>query len=235
MVSSIYKLETSFNQVGSVDAVLITGGSEGSGYTSAPTISFSGGSGSDAAATAILASTGVNKVDITDGGTYPLKDPLGLNFNWSSPDEAGSVPQVSDVSFGTFGNITSITLSDAGSGYFSAPTLSITEDGSFEEGTFVPVLGSLSTLGTSVASATVTNGGSGYLTAPTVTFSAPQETGSTTLGTATITAFGVDENILSSDIVITSDMVYHYFLLTQLMNFVIQESFFGFDIVDFFF
>lgn len=207
MTTTIYNLDVEFNQVGSVDAVLITMGSEGAGYTSAPTIMFSGGSGAGAAATANLASTGVNKVDIISGGTYPQKDPLALNFNWSSPDETGSLPIVGNVTFGTFGDITSITLSSAGSGYTSAPTLGITEDDSFEAGSFTPVLGTLSTLGTSVGSATVTNGGANYTSAPTVVFSGPQEAGSTTLGTATIAEYNVDEDILSSDISITEEML----------------------------
>lgn len=208
MTSTIYKIEAPFNQVGSVDAVLITGGSEGSGYTSAPTITITSGTGSGATAIANLASTGVNSVIINNGGSFGSADSSQIALVWSEPDEEDGDKPIATVTLSGLGQVNGFIFTSHGSGYTSAPTLNLVPTlPAGNRGSFTPVLGDVSNLGTSVASATVTNGGSDYLTPPTVTFTAPQEAGSTTLGTATISEFDTGENILSSDISITKQMV----------------------------
>jgi Tfp pilus assembly protein PilV len=70
--------------------------------------------------------------------------------------------------------LSSITLTNAGSGYTAAPTITVTGGvGS----TSYPT--ATATLGFPVASLTLTNGGSGYLTAPTVSFTATTGSGAT--------------------------------------------------------
>jgi hypothetical protein len=61
------------NRTGAVTGVTIT--NAGTGYTSAPAVAFSGGSGANAAAAASLAGTGVSLVTMTDQGAGYLTPP----------------------------------------------------------------------------------------------------------------------------------------------------------------
>jgi len=58
---------------GAVSGVTVTSG--GSGYTSVPAVSFSGGGGTGAAATAVLTSGVVTSVNVTAGGSGYTSDP----------------------------------------------------------------------------------------------------------------------------------------------------------------
>ncbi|MBW8066851.1 MAG: hypothetical protein GJU73_05330, partial [Ferrovum sp.] len=84
-----------------------------------------------------------------------------------------------------------ITITDGGTGYTTAPTVTISAPTS---GTTATATASINSSGV-VTSVTVTNPGSGYTTTPTVTFSAPTS-GTAATGTATL---GSALNILSGN------------------------------------
>jgi hypothetical protein len=67
------KLSLWSNRTGAVTGVTVTNG--GTGYTSAPTVAFSGGSGANAAATATVSGGAVTAVTITDPGAGYLTAP----------------------------------------------------------------------------------------------------------------------------------------------------------------
>ena len=151
----------------------------GSGYTSAPTVTFSDPpTGTDVATgTAVLNSSGeVDSVTITNAGSGYTSAPT---VTFSDP------PTGTDVATGTVmfgftsgGGISSITVDMAGSGYTSAPTVAFTGGG----GTGASAI---AVLGDEVVSVTIVPG-SGYTSVPTVTFSAPSSGGVRAIGRAII-------------------------------------------------
>lgn len=142
-----------------VTAVTIT--AVGTGYTSAPTVSFSGGGGSGTTATANLGTTTVNAVTLTSGGSNYTTSP-SVVFSGGGGTGASATARLGPSA------VASLNLLNGGSGYSSTPTVTLT-----------PVLGTGGTgatatatlTGTVVTSLTLTNGGSGYTTAPAVSFS----------------------------------------------------------------
>ena len=83
--------------------------------------------------------------------------------------------------------VASVTITDGGNGYTSAPTVTFgaaPSGGTTAAGTAV--------MQTGVTSVRVTNGGSGYTSAPTVTFSAPAS-GTRATGMARLAESGYDQ------------------------------------------
>jgi len=141
---------------GGVAAVEVN--SPGSGYTSAPTVVFTGGGGSGAAGTATVSGGQVTGVTITSAGSGYSTAPV-VSFTGGGGTGAGgfSLLQV--------GSVTSVTVVNAGSGYTSAPSLS------FQGGGGSGATGIVKLTGTSIASINVVAGGSGYVTTPTIVIS----------------------------------------------------------------
>jgi len=129
----------------------------GSGYTSAPTVSFSGGGGSGAAATAVIGGR-VSSVSITNRGQEYTSAPT-VSFSGGGGSGAAATATLRDQ-----GPILSISVTGAGSGYTATPTVSLSGGG----GSGASATAVLA--GTSVNTVTVTAGGTGYTSAPTVTF-----------------------------------------------------------------
>ena len=140
-----------------VTGVAVTNG--GSGYTSAPTVSFKPypvtGTGTGAAATATIDGR-VASITIVNGGSGYSSPTVTLSGG------GGTGAQATATING--GVITGIAVTAAGTGYTSAPTLAITDTaGSGAAGTaiFTKVVSAIA----------VTSGGSGYANPPTVEFS----------------------------------------------------------------
>jgi len=124
----------------------------GTGYTSAPSVNFSGGGGTGAAAAAEIGPSGsVTRVTITNGGRGYTTPPR-VNFTGGGPARAG-VKNLHIIG----GTITKVTVADPGSGYTSAPSVTITGGG----GTGAAATAQIGLSG-SVTAITVTSGGSGY-------------------------------------------------------------------------
>lgn len=135
----------------------------GSGYTSAPLVTITGGGGSGATAIAVLG-TGAQQGQVVG---YTVTNP-GSGYT-TTPTVTVAPIQVNATASGTVtaGLITSITPSILGSGYTSTPTVTITGGGG-TGATAVSILGTGAQQG-QVVGYTVTNPGSGYTTTPTIT------------------------------------------------------------------
>ena len=156
-----------------VKSITIT--NSGSGYTSAPSVSFIGGGGSGAAATATLLNGRVVDVTMTNRGSGYTNVPL-IAFS-AAPIQSQTARGTAVVQSG----VASVTIDNPGSGYTATPTIwfQAPHDGTAATGTVEMRYG--------VASVTITDGGSGYTSgAPTVTFSAAPSGGTTAAGTAVI-------------------------------------------------
>jgi hypothetical protein len=153
-------------------------GSGGSGYTSAPSVSFSGGGGSGASATASVF-VYVNTVSVTGGGSGYTSAP-SVGFTGGGGTGATATSTLSST-----GAVKSVTVTAGGSGYTTAPSVS------FSIGTGATATANLASSG-SVKTIAVTNGGAGYAPSSTlpVTFSGGGG-GSGAVATATTDASGI--------------------------------------------
>lgn len=146
----------------------------GSGYTSAPTVAFSGGAGAGAEAVANL-SNGISIAITAAGADYATAPTLTI-----APPSAGGVQAVATATV-SGGQITAITVSNPGFGYTEAPAITLSGGG----GTGGVLTASLTGR---VRSITITKPGVGYTSAPTVAFSDGGGTGAA--GTASIDQYG---------------------------------------------
>lgn len=170
-------------QTGTVTAVSV--GTAGSGYETAPTVSFSAPpteGGVTATGTAVLSGGGVTGVAVANGGTGYTS----ATVTFSAPQVAGGTTATGTVTV-TSGSVASVTITNAGSGYTSAPTVTFSGDGTNA------AAGTVTISTSSITGITITNAGSGYLTAPTITISAPPS-GTTAVATATVTVGGIKIN-----------------------------------------
>ena len=126
----------------------------GSGYTTAPTVVFTGG-GSGATALALIG--GVTSITVTSGGTGYISVP---QVSISGGGGTGAAAEASLT-----GIVSALTIANTGIGYLTSPTVTFTGGG----GTGAAATASI--FGGRIVSLTITNGGSGYTTAPAVTFS----------------------------------------------------------------
>ena len=129
-------------RTGAVTGITVVQG--GSGFTTAPSVTITGGGGTDAEATATIAGGIVTGITVTNGGTGYTTAPT--------------------VKIGS-GALTSITLTSGGSGYTStlAPMVHIIGGGGFGAWAKATVSGGR------VTGITLTDGGVGYTSAPTIT------------------------------------------------------------------
>ena len=120
--------------VTSLEKILLV--SAGAGYTVAPTITITGGGGAGAAATASLVTNGlgVMRINISDGGvgystapTVTIQAPTPSGISTVAVGIA-SIRRVGNNEF-TVGNdvVSAILLEDAGRGYSSQPTVTISD------------------------------------------------------------------------------------------------------------
>ena len=137
---------------GSVTGVTMT--TDGTGYTSAPTVAFSGGGGTGAQGTANI-SEAVTSVTVSNGGSGYTSAPT-VTFTGG-----GCTSSCATGTANISGPISSVVVTSGGSNYTSAPTVSFSGGGSGATGTAV--------ISGSVASLTLTSGGSGYTSTPTCT------------------------------------------------------------------
>ncbi len=154
-------------------------GSGGTGYSLTPTITFTGGGGTGAQATAVVTSGVITGILVTDPGSNYTSAPTA-----TITDTTGTGASVSSVTVNPkcFGCIASVTVAGgaSGSGYTSAPSVSFVGGG----GSGATATATIS--GGKVTGVNVTNPGSGYTSAPSVNFSGGGGSGAT--ATANINA-----------------------------------------------
>jgi phage tail sheath protein FI len=156
----------------------ITVTTPGTGYTSAPTVTLTGGGGTGAAATATV-TNGVSAIAVTAAGTGYTTAPT---VTLSAPQTPGGT-QATATATVSGGIITGYTITNPGSGYTSAPTVTLSGPGSGGVGT-ASITGRVSAI-------TVTAPGSGYTSAPTVGFTGGAGTGAAATATTALLANGV--------------------------------------------
>ena len=142
------------------DSVASSSGlSGGSGYSSAPTISFTGGDGTGAAATATESGGVVTGITITSGGSgYTSAPTMVFSGGGGTGASATAVLEVHTY-------LTSVTLTAGGSGYETAPTVTFSDPSSGTTAT-----GTATVTNGAVTAITLTNAGSGYSTLPSFVF-----------------------------------------------------------------
>ncbi len=139
---------------GTITGIVVT--NAGSGYTTAPTITFSGASKTTATATAVVAPAVIYLSQLSMGGGAGA-------YTFAAPAEAPFADKT---------GLKSILVTDQGGGYATPATITFAGGGgNGAAGTVITAYGK-------VTSVTITGGGAQYTTAPTVTFSiAPTNNG----------------------------------------------------------
>ena len=140
---------------GIVSVITLTNG--GSGYTTIPTVVFTGSSTTAATATANLTPTTIASITVTAGGSTFTSAPTVVFTG------GGGSGATATAAFAG-GIITGITVTNPGTGYTSVPGISFTGGG----GTGATATAVLTP--TSIASITIGGGGTGYATVPTISF-----------------------------------------------------------------
>jgi hypothetical protein len=145
--------------------------SPGSGYTSVPAITITGGAGSTSnpTATAALAYP-VASVTLTSGGSGYSSTPT-VSFSGGGGTGAAATDTIVTTSTMTY-SVASVTITAGGTGYTTSPAVSFGGGGGSGAAAFATIAQATVTT-YPVASVIVNNGGSGYSSAspPTVTFS----------------------------------------------------------------
>lgn len=135
----------------------------GSGYTSAPTVTAYGGSGSGAAFTAVVANGAVTSVTVTNPGTgYLVGETVQLAFTGGGSDTSARAV----AAIATTGGVASVNITAGGTGYTSSSV--VTFSGGGGSGAQAVVTGAFNGVITQIS---VTNPGTGYTSNPTVAVS----------------------------------------------------------------
>jgi hypothetical protein len=119
-------ITTSIGGVRSVKEIRIT--NAGSGYTSSdpPTVTITGGGGVGAAATALIVDNAVQVLTIDNAGTGYFIAPTITIDPPTGVGAAASIRATAVATVNSSGNITSLSMTNAGLGYTSIPSVSIT-------------------------------------------------------------------------------------------------------------
>jgi hypothetical protein len=158
----------------------------GSGYTSVPTITMSGGvfvTPVQATATSTVSNGVVTGFTVTNAGAgYPTVTNAGSSYVMTpAVTVAAPAPAVTAAATATLSNstVTGYTITNPGSGYFYPPTVSL----SIPDVGNQPATATATVSNGSVTGFTVTSGGGGYTVTPKVTITAPPaQTGTATPG-----------------------------------------------------
>ncbi len=150
----------------------------GSGYTSAPKVTITGGGGAGAAGTATFTRI-VRSISVTNGGSNYTTTPTV-----SITGGGGSGAIATAVINATTKKVTSITVLFGGSGYTSTPSVVISGGG----GTGAKASASITGV---VNSVTLTNPGAGYVSVPAVTLTGGGGSGATA-------SFSYNSNVITA-------------------------------------
>ena len=164
-------------QSGNVVVISVT--NPGSGYTSAPAITITGGGGSSANAIAKLGSGIVTSISLTEAGSGYTSPPT-VTISGGGGSDATAVAGFLSFAKGTVG----LLVTAGGSGYTSPPTVNITGGGGANANAVAIVNGG------AVTGIVVVNPGTGYTSNPTVTITGGGGNGASATAIATI-----DQNV----------------------------------------
>lgn len=169
-------------------APVVTITNAGSGYTSAPTVNFYGGSGSAAAGTSTVTNGSVTSISLTNAGSgYFVTD----NLVQIQITGGGSTSKHAKLTATLTGRaITGVTIVDGGAGYLTAPTITVTGGG----GSGATITATL-TAGVITATA-IGAGGSNYTSVPALVVTGGGNTAAT--ATVVLMPFGLSGNAISN-------------------------------------
>jgi hypothetical protein len=173
------KTPVAFGNPGASGNIAIAVGNVGSGYESAPAVTFSP---TGAAASAVLDGVGrVNRVSFTQRGLFNIESNGSVSFTASTASTPTTAATGTYTMRPVTGRVTSFTVSNGGSGYgTTAPAVTVS-------GTDPATATATLTSGV-VTGITVVYHGSGYTSAPTVTIAAPSS-GVQATATAVVTDY----------------------------------------------
>lgn len=140
---------------GTITTITVLDG--GGPYGAPPSVTFTGGGGSGAAATAVLDSGVIKSVQVIASGSGYITPPTV-----TVTDGTGSGANITAAVLA--GTVTGFSVNNGGSGY-TAPVINLTGGGG------TGAAGTATLGGATVTSVTITNPGTGYTSAPTITFS----------------------------------------------------------------
>ncbi len=168
---------------------VITGGTQ---YGPAPGVVFSGGGGSGAAATANIDPRSIQSVTVVSPGQYFAGTPSPTVTVTGGGGSGASLVCGGLLFNGAIFYVSIIGINNPGSGYTSAPTVTISGGSVFpgHDATAICTVGD-----GRVLSVTVTNGGGGYTSAPAVSFtgggSGSGATAASTVGGTSVTSIAL--------------------------------------------
>ena len=173
------KTPVAFGNPGASGNIAIAVGNVGSGYESAPAVTFSP---TGATASAVLDGVGrVNRVSFTQRGLFNIESSGSVSFTASTASTPTTAATGTYTMRPVTGRVTSFTVSNGGSGYgTTAPAVTVS-------GTDPATATATLTSGV-VTGITVVYHGSGYTSAPTVTIAAPSS-GVQATATAVVTDY----------------------------------------------
>lgn len=155
---------------GVISSVEIVSG--GQGYTSVPTIVIEDPTGTGANLTALLSGSPVLGIDVTNGGLGYTNPSVAITGGGGAAATAVAVVETGVIDHVTLsGGVREVVMINSGSGYISAPEITITGGG----GNYAVVRSKL--YADRILSTHVINSGDGYTSQPTVTFGTPWEQG----------------------------------------------------------
>ena len=144
---------------------LITITNPGSGYTSPPTITAVGGTGTGATFTSTIQNGSVVSISVTNPGSgYSVNDQVQLIITGGGSDNSAQLTAVLSNT-----TLSSIVVTAGGSGYTSAPSVTIGPPGVGG----VQATATSAVTSNAVTDVTLTNPGSGYTSTPSVSFGGP--------------------------------------------------------------
>ena len=170
------QLKNAVSRLGqSVSSVTINNPTTNGKYVSAPSVSFSGGGGTNAAGTAILdADCRVSQVVITNSGSGYTSEPTVTFGDVGVTGQATVAQGTTAEASASLANVSAgaltgtLTITNGGSGYSSNPVVSISGGGGSSAGVTVTP-----TITDGVITAIAVSGGSGYSSAPSISIAAP--------------------------------------------------------------
>jgi uncharacterized protein YuzE len=168
---------------GQLDKINITNG--GTGYTSAPKITITGGGGSGATATASVTNGVITAINIVNPGSGYTSDPLVTI--------AGGTGAVVSATIGGGGTIVALQVVNSGAGYTTAPTVTLSAP-ALPDG--VNATANAIIQNGHVTGFTITNAGSGYTSSPGVTIDVAPAGGTNATAVAQFSGFSVQNTTI---------------------------------------
>jgi hypothetical protein len=157
----------------------------GLNYASPPTIAISGGSGTGATATPVMANGQVVDVTITNPGSgYLPTDQALINAVFTGGGSTNKIAQGIAAIGG--GGVLSVSITDGGTGYTNQPAITFSGGGASTQATAVA-----QGTANSITTVLIVTPGVGYTSDPAVSFAAPSGGGDTATGNASIALNGI--------------------------------------------